>query len=249
MIFTSQTTSDGVSESHFTLDDIPGVLWSPPDAPHSAVGRPVVLLIHGGGQHKTAPTILGRVSKVTDCGFAAVALDAPGSGDRPRSERDEQFVTELRRRMAAGEPAGPEVARYNAEVAAQAVPEWQAVLTALQESGQVAENGGAGVWGMSLGAAIGLPLAAADPRIKAAVLGLASHENLAKAAAQVTVPVQFLVQWDDEMVPRDEALTLFDTFASPAKTLHANPGRHAAVPAFEWASAAEFFARHLAPVQ
>ena len=244
MIFTSRTTSDGVSESHFTLDGIPGVLWSPPGPPD---GCPVVLLIHGGGQHKTAPAILGRVSKVTARGLAAVALDAPGSGDRPRSERDEQFAAELRRRLAAGEPAGREIARYNAEVAAQAVPEWQAVLTALRESGDVSADAPAGVWGVSLGAAIGVPLAAADPRIKAAVLGLASHQTLAKAAAQVTVPVQFLLQWDDEMVPRDEALALFDAFASPAKTLHANPGRHAAVPAFEWDSAAEFLARYRSP--
>jgi hypothetical protein len=32
MRFTSQTTSNGVSERLFTLDDIPGVLWSPADA-------------------------------------------------------------------------------------------------------------------------------------------------------------------------------------------------------------------------
>jgi dienelactone hydrolase len=242
MIFTSQATSDGVSERHFTLDGIPGVLWSPPDP---ADGRPVVLLIHGGGQHKTAPAILGRVSKVTACGFAAVALDAPGSGDRQKTGRDEQFVAELRRRMAAAEPVGREVARYNAEVAAQAVPEWQAVLTALQATGHLAKDAPAGVWGMSLGAAIAIPLAAEEPRIKAAVVGLASNEPLAKEAAQVTIPVQFLLQWDDEMVPRDEALALFDAFASPAKTLHANPGRHHAVPPFEWDSAARFLARHL----
>jgi hypothetical protein len=29
MRFTSQTTSNGVSERLFTLDDLPGVLWSP----------------------------------------------------------------------------------------------------------------------------------------------------------------------------------------------------------------------------
>src|SRR5580692_4061887 len=244
MLFTSQATSDGVSERHFTLDDIPGVLWSPPGPPD---GRPVILLIHGGGQHKTAPAVLGRVGRVTARGFAAVALDAPGAGDRPKTPRDEQFAAGLRRRMAAGEPVGDEVAEYNAEVAARAVPEWRAVLAALAADGQVAGDAPAGVWGVSLGAAIGVPLAAAEPRIEAAVLGLASHDTLVKAAAQVTVPVQFLLQWDDQLVQRDEALALFDAFASPAKTLHANPGPHAAVPAFEWDSAAEFLARHLSP--
>lgn len=244
MLFTSKATSHGVSEHHFTLDDIPGVFWSPPGSPD---GRPVILLIHGGGQHKTAPAMLGRVGQVTARGFAAVSLDAPGAGDRTKTPRDEQFVAELRQRMAAGEPVGHEVAKYNAEVAVRAVPEWRAVLTALRADGQVAGDALVGVWGMSLGAAIGVPLAAAEPRIKAAVLGLASHDTLVEAAAQVTVPVQFLLQWDDQLVPRDEALALFDAFASPAKTLHANPGPHAAVPAFEWDSAAEFLARHLSP--
>lgn len=45
----SETTSNGVSERPFTLDDLPGVLWSPADATGR---RPLVLLGHGGGQHK-----------------------------------------------------------------------------------------------------------------------------------------------------------------------------------------------------
>jgi hypothetical protein len=57
--------------------------------------------------------------------------------------------------------------------------------------------------------------------------------------------VLLLVQWDDELVARDSALALFDTFASREKTLHANPGRHADTPAFEVDSSVRFFARHL----
>jgi hypothetical protein len=77
------------------------------------------------------------------------------------------------------------------------------------------------------------------------VFGLASHKGLAEAAGQVTVPVEFLLQWDDELVPRDSGLALFDAFGSAEKTLHANPGRHVGVPAFELDSSARFFARHL----
>ena len=98
---------------------------------------------------------------------------------------------------------------------------------------------------MSLGSAIGVPLTAAEPRITAAVFGLAGHETLAEAAARVTVPVEFLLQWDDELVPRDSGLALFGAFASREKTLHANPGRHAGVPAFELDSSERFFTRHL----
>jgi hypothetical protein len=53
------------------------------------------------------------------------------------------------------------------------------------------------------------------------------------------------VQWDDERVPRAQSLALFDALASAEKTLHANPGRHGEIPAFELDSTLRFFARHL----
>src|SRR5262249_11827021 len=106
-------------------------------------------------------------------------------------------------------------------------------------------TGPVGYWGVSMGANIGVPLLAAEPRIGAAVLGLAGHDTLAKTATRITVPVQFLLQWDDELVPREQGLALFDAFVSPEKTLHANPGRHAEVPAFEHEAAVAFLRRHL----
>jgi fermentation-respiration switch protein FrsA (DUF1100 family) len=96
-----------------------------------------------------------------------------------------------------------------------------------------------------MGSAIGVPFAAAEPRITAAVFGLAGHDTLAETAARVTVPVEFLLQWDDELVPRDSALALFAAFASRKKTLHAHTGRHGGIPAFELESSERFFTRHL----
>lgn len=244
MRFTSETTSNGVSERLFTLDDIPGVLWSPAGAP--AGRRPLVLLGHGGGQHKKAPGLVARAHRyVTDCGFAVAAIDAPGHGDRPRTEHDERFAKGIRERIAAGEPVSAEIARNNAGHAARAVPEWQATLDALQELDFIGAGGPVGFWGVSLGSAIGVPFAAAEPRITAAVFGLAAHDILAEAAARITVPVEFLLQWDDELVPRDSGLALFAAFASREKTLHANPGRHVGIPAFELESSERFFTRHL----
>jgi fermentation-respiration switch protein FrsA (DUF1100 family) len=104
-----------------------------------------------------------------------------------------------------------------------------------------------GFWGVSMGSATGVPLAAAEPRITAAVFGLAGHETLAGAAVRVTIPVLFLLQWDDEQVPRESGLALFDAFASREKSLHANPGRHADVPMFEVESSLCFLGRHLSP--
>jgi fermentation-respiration switch protein FrsA (DUF1100 family) len=77
------------------------------------------------------------------------------------------------------------------------------------------------------------------------VLGLGGALASAEVAAQITVPVEFLVQWDDERVPRAHSLALFDAFASAEKTLHANTGKHGEVPAFELDSALRFFQRHL----
>jgi len=246
MRFTPETITDGVSERPFTLGDVPGVLWSPAGAAAPMAGRPLVLLAHGGSQHKKAPAMQGRARRlVTACGFAAAAIDAPGSGDRPRTEEDERFIAGIRRRMAAGEPVGPQVARYNAAQAERAVPEWRAVLEALQA--QPGLDGPVGVWGLAMGSATGVPLAAAEPRIAAAVFGLVGHETLDEAAAQVTVPVEFLLQWDDELIPRESGLALFDAFASREKSLHANPGRHADVPMFEVESSLCFFGRHLSP--
>jgi fermentation-respiration switch protein FrsA (DUF1100 family) len=243
MDFIAQTTADGVSELLFTLDGIPGVLWTPADA---AGPRPLILLGHGGGQHKKAPGMVARGRRyAADCGFAAVSIDAPGHGDRPRTEADERFVARLRELMAAGQPVGPHVTRHNAELAAQAVPEWQSVLDALRKDTSHADGGPVGYWGVSLGTAIGLPLTAADPRIGAAVFGCLGHEGLTEAAARVTVPVEFLLQWDDTLVPRASGLALFDALASPQKSLHANSGDHLAVPRFELDSSARFFLRHL----
>ena len=242
MRFASTTTSDGVCEQDFTLDDIPGVLWFPAG---TAGPRPLVLLGHGGGGHKRTPGVLGRARRLTaDCGFAAAAIDMPGFGDRPKTAEDERFVAEIRARRAAGEPVIGQVLRYNVALAARAVPEWRSVLDALLDAGVT--GGPVGYWGVSLGSMIGVPLAAAEPRISAAVFGLAGgHDALTEAAGRIAIPVEFLLQWDDELVPRADGLALFDAFGSAEKTLHANPGRHADIPAFELDSTERFFARHL----
>ncbi|MFD8811405.1 dienelactone hydrolase family protein [Streptomyces sp. NPDC059627] len=241
MRFTSQTSSDGVTERFFTLDEIPGVLWTPDDACGT---RPLILLGHGGGQHKTAPGNVSRARRYAAGGFAVVAIDAPNHGDRPKVEDFGRIVAEMRAGMAAGGDPGALVAGMHSHLAPQAVADWQAVLTAVQRLDQVGA-GPVGYCGLSMGCGLGIPLIAAEPRIRAAVLGLLGVHGLAEDAARITVPVQFLVQWDDQLVPRDQSLALFETLASAEKTLHANPGRHGDVPLPEVDSSRHFFARHL----
>ncbi|MFG1754382.1 hypothetical protein [Streptosporangium sandarakinum] len=57
------------------------------------------------------------------------------------------------------------------------------------------------------------------------MLGLLGVHGLAETAARVTAPVRFLLQWDDNLVPRAQGSALFDALASADKTLHANPGK------------------------
>ncbi|KAB2383621.1 alpha/beta fold hydrolase [Actinomadura montaniterrae] len=240
--FTAETSSNGVRERDFTVDGVPGVLWSPA----SGTGRaPLILMAHGGGNHKKSPAMAGRAHRlVTGCGFHVAVIDAPGHGDRPRTPHDEREIAELFRARAAGEPEGPIVVRYNAHLAEQAVPEYRATLDALQELPEIGPGGPVGFFGLNMGTAIGVPFVASEPRIAAAVFGLHWPDALADAARRITVPIEFDLQWDDEHIPRESGLALFDAFASKEKTLHANAGAHKELPRFEVDNAVLFFARH-----
>lgn len=242
MRFSSEASSGGVREQLFTLGEIPGVLWTP----DGGVGaRPLILMGHGGGQHKKAPGIVVRARRfVAECGFAVAAVDVIGHGDRPKDEEFDRIATEHQARTDAGEDLAALIADFQALVAGQTVVEWRAVLDAVQELDHVGA-GPVGYWGLSLGCGLGVPFVAAESRVRAAVLGLGGAVASVETAARITVPVEFLVQWDDERVPPAESLALFDAFASAEKTLHANPGKHGDIPAFEMDSTVRFFARHL----
>ncbi|WP_031065656.1 dienelactone hydrolase family protein [Streptomyces sp. NRRL WC-3742] len=245
LLFTTDSTSPGIREREFTVDGVPGVLWSP--ASEDAHRAPLVLMAHGGGRHRKHQSMAGRASRlVADQGFHVAVLDLPAHGDRPRSAHDEAEIAEMHRARQAGESVAPVAIRWNAHLAEIAAPEYRALLDALQALPEIGPDGPVGFVGLALGTAIGIPYVASDPRITAAVFGLHWPDELAAHARRITVPVQYAMQWDDEVIPREASLALFDAFASPAKTLHANAGRHMAYPRFEEAdSAARFLARHL----
>ncbi|WP_441248600.1 alpha/beta hydrolase [Kitasatospora sp. McL0602] len=241
--FTAESSSNGVLERDFTVGDVPGVLWSP--ASDAADRAPLILMAHGGGNHKKHPAMSGRARLlVTGLGFHVAVIDAPGHGDRPRTAYDEAEIAELFRARAAGEPEGPIVVRYNDQLAELAVPEYQAMLDALQELPEIGADGLVGFWGINMGTAIGIPFVAVEPRIAAAVFGQHWPDTLAEKAKQITVPIEFDLQWDDEHISREEGLALFDAFASKEKSLHVNSGKHKELPRFEAESAVRFFARH-----
>jgi hypothetical protein len=240
MHFTSeQRLDDDVLQRDFTLGEIPGILWTPASAP-----APLILVGHPGGLHKMHPRLAGRARHyAAEYGFAAAAIELPGSGDRPRLAAAEQARTDLRRALEAGEPVDEIVDALVLPLVEMAVPEWQATLDALlslpEIGGPVGCDGGV--------IAIGIRLAVVEPRISAALLFAGSFvpRTMFEEARQVTIPLQVLLQWDDEANDRQMALDLFDAFGSKEKTLHANLGGHTGVPSFELDASARFFARHL----
>jgi hypothetical protein len=177
-------------------------------------------------------------------GFAAATIELPGSGDRPRAAAAEEARADLHRALAAGEPVNDDIVdRLILPLVDMAVPEWRAALDALLSLPEI--GGPVGFAGGVI--AISIRLAVVEPRISAAVLFAGSYvpRSMFEEARHVTIPLQVLLQWDDEGNDRQMALDLFDAFGSKEKTLHANMGGHTGIPQFEGDDGNRFFARHL----
>lgn len=250
MQFISEIVERGVAERRFDLtvggERVPGIIWAPEDAKG---GRPLVLLGHGGAQHKRVENVLGSArSLVRHCGYAVVAIDAPGHGDRitPEQAAMEREEREARRRSGRG-PMTPEQLEQMAKRTRLAVAEWKATLDTVEQLDYVGK-GPVGYWGLSMGCAIGVPFVASEPRVKAAVLGLLGllSGEFDNAARSITIPIMFIYQWDDELASRDSAIALYEAFGSSEKTMHINPGGHVEVPLrIETAYWEPFYVRHL----
>jgi pimeloyl-ACP methyl ester carboxylesterase len=258
MQFVSEASEHGVTERAFEFkvdaEMVPGILWTPTEL---SGPRPTVLIGHGGTQHKRVPNVLALARRlVRHLGYAAVALDAPGHGDRISDpDEAERRRAGLQARIAAGRGGAPaEIPPQEAAAWAERTRvhgrEWKALLDELADDPDLA-GGPFGYWGVSMGTLIGLPFVAEEPRISAAVLGLAGlsaragGERFEQAARSLQLPVLFLFQWDDELMTRESGLALFDAIGSREKTMHINPGGHVEIPPHERAAMDEFFRRHL----
>ncbi|MEU0687527.1 dienelactone hydrolase family protein [Streptomyces uncialis] len=237
-VTSEQCLDDGVLEREFTLGEIPGTLWMP----ESAAPAPLILMAHNNGLPKADARLVARARHCAAGGYAVATIDATGCGDRPRSAADEQARAELRRAFQADEPADNVFESYIGPLVEHAVPDWRTTLDAL-----LALPGISGPVGFSGWTAVGIRVAVVEPRIKAAAFFAGGYVPRAsrEEARQVTVPLLFLLQWDDEGNPRQRALDLFDTFGTREKTLHANLGGHTGTPWFEVEDGNRFFDRHL----
>ncbi|GAA2671300.1 alpha/beta hydrolase [Streptomyces lunalinharesii] len=239
MDFTSERRlDDGLLEREFTLGEIPGTLWTP----ESAAAAPLILMAHNNGLPKGEPRLVARARHTAAQGYAVASIDAAGCGDRPRSAADQQARADLRRAMQAGEPVDGIFESFIGPLVEKAVPEWRTALDALLALPEIGGPVGYSGW-----TALGIRLAVAEPRIAAAGFFAGGYVPRAQReeARQVTVPLLFLLQWDDEGNPRQRALELFDAFGTKEKTLHANMGGHVGTPWFELEDGGRFYDRHL----
>lgn len=222
----------GVSEQPFYVtranEKIPGLLWSPEGV---TTGLPLVLIGHGGKSEKRNPFDLAlarrfvRRHQVAVCAIDAIDHGERGpiidTGDGPAQA---EFL-ELRKRADTFD-------RMNAD--------WMITLDELLATGMF-DAAAICYWGLSMGTILGLPLVAAEKRITAAVLGCCGFtgpggvrgrfaERHRADAPNITCPVMFMVQWDDEFFDREGALELFDAIGSRDKRMHVHPGKHGAFP-------------------
>ncbi|MBL8380290.1 MAG: dienelactone hydrolase family protein [Burkholderiales bacterium] len=219
---------------------IPGVLW----LPAGATGRaPLMLISHGGGGHKKSKVIQEVSASMVARGFAAAAIDGPMHGER-RAQIEEgppvqgEFVSRWK--------SGPD----NGGMVDFMIADWKAALDHLVTLPEI-DGARVGWNGLSMGTAFGLPFVAAEPRIKAAVLGLwglcfPMSERLGTDAPQVACPVYFQLKWNDELFTRQGQLDLFDKLGTADKRLKVYMGKHAERGPEQRADAEAFLVERLA---
>lgn len=221
---------------------VPGVLW----APVTSSAPAVVLLGHGGSGHKDSDRLRRLAAQLGRAQLAALAIDGPFHGDR--ASPGDAGAGYQQRIVALG--AGP--------VMDGMIGDWLDVLDLLDTAGEVAGDR-VGVFGLSMGARYGIPVAAAlSSRLRCAVFGLFGlsqsplidprmhdAELIAAAARRIAAPLLQHVQWDDEIFPRAGQLDLFDEFATADKQLRGRTGPHTGSDPEDEAVWASFLSHHL----
>ncbi len=256
MEFKKEKNVDGVVQRDFDIEvsseTVPCVIWA---AEGVRKPRPLIVMGHGGSQHKKTLGIRTRAGQYArELGYATLAIDAPGHGNRISRKEAARLAEEVgaRVRGESKRPAmDPARLKMMSQRSKQVVPEWKAALDAAQELDFVGSEGPVGYWGVSMGTAFGVPFVAAEPRIKCAVFGLAGLRpgatEFEAAARSITIPLEFVFQWDDAVAPRENGIALFDAFGSTEKTMHINPGGHLGIPDSEGEAWKSFYMRHLTP--
>lgn len=241
-----EDSHDGaLRKRRFTVDPagrpVPGVVWTRAD--HTG-RRPLVLVGHGGSQHKESDAVLDVVRPlVGDLGWVVAAIDGPIHGAR---------------RADGGTDGGKVIQDFRAlwnenPCIEEMVADWRAAIDVLVQLAEV-NPAVIGWFGVSMGTAYGLPLCAADPRIRAALLGMwgTSHAHGRRLVAQarhVRCPVLFQRKRDDERFSPAGQEELFAALCTSRKELRVYEGGHVNPAGKQLEEGLEFLRAHLEPAK
>ena len=216
--------------------DVTGALWLSENGPEEGLQKHLVCFGHGASGNRYQPPITHLAGRFIELGMPVLSIDGPVHGLRQQGE--------------GGRTAfGPELARQTC--VEDMIDDWQIAITEAQGHRDVGITPLA-YFGLSMGSIFGIPLVAARDDMTVATLGLLGisgrfpHGNeVMAAAANITCPLLFLMQLEDELFERRGYLELFDAMASDDKRLHANPGLHPEVPTEEINFSFDFMVAHL----
>ncbi|MES2187541.1 MAG: alpha/beta hydrolase [Pseudomonadota bacterium] len=221
---------------------VPGVLWLQNGEDGQPRGRrPLVLVGHGGSQHKESDAVLDVARGLAgDHGYAVASIDGPVHGGR-RADGGldgDRVLADFRAMWSIG-PRIPEM-----------VADWHAVINALAGLDEVDEDA-IGWFGLSMGNAYGMPVCAAEgTRIRAALLGMwgisrPGSEGILVAAKELRCPVLYQRKSEDERFTREGQEALFDAIGSADKELRVYPGLHVNPTGEQLQDGLDFLRRHL----
>lgn len=216
---------------------VPAILWA---RAGSSGRRPLLLIGHGGSQHKSHPAIaaLARCFVIPH-DYVVAAIDGPIHGQRRAG--DTPCAAQMQREF---------ISMWQADTRIDSmIADWRALIDLLAAAAEI--NCDAIGWlGLSMGTAYGLPLLACERRIGVAVLGMwgtsfVNSERLAQDAQHVRCPVLFQQKWHDEYYTREGQIELFDRLGSTDKQLNVYMGSHTVPSGRQLADLVDYLTRHL----
>lgn len=197
---------------------IPATFWN---APEGAGPRPpLTLLQHGGPLHKRHERTDGLAEQiVAGTGGAVLLIDGPIHGKRRSDE------PELMEMLGIFKAYWQSEAGFDGMIA-----DWKDALDAVIDQGW-ADPDRIAWFGVSMGTAYGIPVCAAEARIKAAAMGMwgldwGQDARLIADARAMRTPVLFQIKTADEIFSTDGQRALFDALGSPNKALRTHEGGH-----------------------
>lgn len=223
-------------------DRVPGRMLLPAaDGP-----RPLVLVAHGAGGAKDAPSMDAVCLPWARRGAAVALVDLPLHGERRSAKLTDRWLATLH---PAHVPDAEET-RLHVDLAAQARADLRRALDALRTRPDV-DLARVGFAGFSLGALVGAPFCAGEPRVSAAVLALAGGgfgpETLDPARHVGGIaprPVLFVNARGDAVFSRERAEALHAAAGSPSEVLWVE-GSHGEIPGTALKAMWHFLARAL----